>query len=62
MAELEDKDIPSIAKGALREALLNYPVPRHMGRIDCQELLRGLLTSRKAVAVSCGTEVVCPAA
>lgn len=62
VAELEDKDIPSIAKGALREALLNYPVPRHMGRIDCQELLRGLLTSRKAVAVSCGTEVVCPAA
>jgi len=21
---------------------MNYPVPRHMGRVDCEELLRGL--------------------
>ena len=42
VAELDDKDIPAIAKGALKEALMNYPVPRHMGRVDCEELLRGL--------------------
>jgi hypothetical protein len=32
-----------IARGALKEALLNYPVPRHMTRLDCEQLLGGLL-------------------
>ena len=44
IAELEEKDIPGITRGALKEALQNYPVPQHMGRLDCEELLRGLLT------------------
>ena len=42
ITEIREKDIPGMAKGALREALLNYPVPRHMGRSDCEELLRSL--------------------
>jgi alcohol dehydrogenase len=49
IAELDDKDIPIIAKGALREALLNYPVPRHMGRVDCEKLLRGLLIPARSL-------------
>ena len=42
VAELQDEDIPGIAKGALHEALLNYPVPRHMGRRDCEQLIKSL--------------------
>jgi alcohol dehydrogenase class IV len=49
VAELEENDIPGISRGALKEALLNYPVPRQMGRVDCEELLRGLLTAHIAV-------------
>lgn len=40
---LLEADIPGIARGALREALLNYPVPRHLTRSDCEELLHTLL-------------------
>ncbi len=40
---LLEEDIPGIARGALKEALLNYPVPRHMTRLDCEQLLGGLL-------------------
>jgi alcohol dehydrogenase class IV len=41
--ELQQQDIPAIARGALREALLNYPVPRHMSARDCERLLQSLL-------------------
>ena len=41
--DLREADIPGIARGALKEALLNYPVPRHLIRSDCEELLRTLL-------------------
>lgn len=55
VARLQDRDIPAIAAGALKEALLNYPVPRHMGRADCEALLRGLLTDQaKADAANAG--------
>jgi alcohol dehydrogenase class IV len=40
--ELRDADIPAIARGATREALLNYAVPRHMTRQDCEQLLHSL--------------------
>lgn len=42
-AGLLKEDLPGIARGALKEALLNYPVPRHMTRLDCEQLLGGLL-------------------
>ncbi len=54
VAELEECDIPGIARGALKEALLNYPVPRQMGRVDCEELLQGLLTSRVVAPIASG--------
>ncbi len=41
--ELKEQHIPEIAKKALKEALLNYPVPRHMFRKDCEQLLRQML-------------------
>ncbi|WP_165954354.1 iron-containing alcohol dehydrogenase [Seongchinamella unica] len=47
VAELRAEDIPGIARRALREALLNYPVPRQMGRADCEALLQGLLVARE---------------
>lgn len=47
---LQEDDIPGIAAGAVREALLNYPVPKQMGRADCEHLLRRLLPSREPAA------------
>ncbi len=47
VAELREADIPTIAKGAAREALLNYPVPQQMGRVDCEGLLRRLLATQE---------------
>ena len=41
--DLLETDISHITRGALKEALLNYPVPRHLVRSDCEELLRTLL-------------------
>lgn len=46
--ELQEKDIPLIAKRALQEANPAYPVPRIMGREECEALLRGLLPSKEA--------------
>jgi alcohol dehydrogenase class IV len=43
IAELREEDIAAMSKGALKEALLNYPVPRHMTRRHCEQLLRALL-------------------
>ena len=42
IAEIRDVDIPAMARGATREALLNYAVPRHMTRRDCEQLLHSL--------------------
>lgn len=41
--DLKESDILSIAKKAQKEALLNYPVPRHMTIFECQKLLGELL-------------------
>jgi alcohol dehydrogenase class IV len=43
VAELKAEDIKKITRGALTEAHLNYPVPRHMSSKDCQELLQKCL-------------------
>ena len=45
VSELQESDIPNIAKGALKEALLNYPVPRYMGRGNCEAMLRDLMVT-----------------
>jgi alcohol dehydrogenase len=54
VAELQEADIPAIAAGALKEALLNYPVPRHMGRAECEGLLRSLLAERTPAPAASG--------
>ncbi len=41
--ELEEKDIPLIAKRALNEAHPDYPVPTIMTRKECETLIRKLL-------------------
>lgn len=40
---LKREDIPAIAKQALAEAHLNYPVPRYMGQPDCEQILGRIL-------------------
>ena len=62
VAELDENDIPAITRGALKEALLNYPVPQHMGRVDCEELLRGLLTAPGSMPLENVSEVAYPSA
>jgi hypothetical protein len=41
--ELQEKDIPLIAKRALNEAHPDYPVPTIMTRKECEALIRKLL-------------------
>jgi alcohol dehydrogenase len=41
--ELQKKDIPLIAERALKEGNPDYPVPRLMGRRECEALVRKLL-------------------
>jgi len=41
--ELREKDIPFLAKKALKEAHPDYPVPKFMGVNDCEQLLASLL-------------------
>ncbi len=43
LAALEEADIPAIAKQALSEAHLNYPVPRYMSQQECETLLRQIV-------------------
>ncbi len=38
------EDLPGIARQALAEAHMNYPVPRVMEQADCEALLEGILT------------------
>jgi alcohol dehydrogenase class IV len=40
---LREGDIPAIARQALAEAHLNYPVPRYMSQPECEALLREIL-------------------
>jgi len=40
---LEPGDIPAIAKQALSEAHMNYPVPRYMDQADCERILQRIL-------------------
>lgn len=40
---LREEDVPRIARQALAEAHLNYPVPRYMGQAECEDLLRRML-------------------
>ncbi len=40
---LREDDIPAIAKQALDEAYMNYPVPRYMEQRECEILLRALV-------------------
>ena len=39
LEELRREDIPGIARQALDEAHLNYPVPRYMLQDECEALL-----------------------
>lgn len=41
--DLKAEDIPAIARGAMKEALSSYPVPRHLTRRECEDLLREML-------------------
>jgi len=43
LPSLREEDIPGIAKQALAEAFLNYPVPRYMGQAQCEQLLHEML-------------------
>ncbi len=40
---LQTADVPAIAKQAVGEAHMNYPVPRYMVPSECETLLKGLL-------------------
>lgn len=41
---LVESDIPAIARQALDEAHLNYPVPRYMNQAECERVLRRMLS------------------
>ena len=43
--DLQKNDIRAIARGARKEALMNYPAPRHMSLSECEGLLHGLLAA-----------------
>jgi len=43
LAALQEADIPGIARDAVAEAHLNYPVPRYMTEPECETLLRAIL-------------------
>jgi alcohol dehydrogenase len=46
LGELEPKDIPSLAKQALKEAHPEYPVPKFMNLNSCKQLLESLLMAQ----------------
>lgn len=45
---LRREDVPAIAKQALAEAHLNYPVPRYLSQSECEEVVSRLLPSQAA--------------
>ncbi len=56
VSELREEDIAGIARGALKEALLNYPVPRHLSQAQCEALLRTLQQSHSNAATQLAEE------
>ena len=42
---LKKEDIPAIAKLALKEAHLNYPVPKYMDQVACERLISQMLVA-----------------
>jgi len=50
LASLKAEDIPSLARDALAEAHMNYPVPRYMETADCEQLISRLLPSDGAAS------------
>jgi alcohol dehydrogenase class IV len=46
LGELDPKDIPSLAKQALKEAHPEYPVPKFMDLNSCEQLLESLLMAQ----------------
>jgi len=40
---LREEDVSAIARQALDEAFMNYPVPRFMLQGECEGLLRGMM-------------------
>lgn len=48
LSTLKRRDIPSLARAALKEAHLGYPVPRYMTQSDCEALLQALLPAEDA--------------
>jgi alcohol dehydrogenase len=45
LAELRAEDIPQLAKEALGEAFMNYPVPRYMEAAECEQVIRRFLAT-----------------
>jgi alcohol dehydrogenase class IV len=43
LSDLKISDIPDIAKSALEEAHLNYPVPKYMNQTTCENLLNKMV-------------------
>jgi len=43
LIDLKVSDIPSIAKSALEEAHMNYPVPKYMNQATCENLLNKMV-------------------
>ena len=50
IAALEARDIAVIARAALAEAHMNYPVPRYMSQQECEDLIRKALPPKVAPA------------
>ena len=42
---LNKEDIPAIAKATLKEAHLNYAVPKYMDQPDCEKLLHEMVNN-----------------
>lgn len=47
---LREADVPSLATAALKEAHAGYPVPRYMGKAECEALIRRLLPRKPKAA------------
>jgi alcohol dehydrogenase len=52
---LREADVPALAAAALKEAHAGYPVPRYMGKADCEDLIRRLLPTQAPATGATGT-------
>lgn len=43
--ELKKQDIPLLAKRAIKEAYCEYPVPKQMTRLECEQILSNLISA-----------------